>query len=221
MRTTLITERANEARLSRHPQEQLAAAVRAEPAFQLDGHYNAEVAKSRLAQAGLTPEQYAQRPEERPGAPRAEDGMQLSQFVTPAELQRLHALTDQERQIRYAVLPLDKYAAAVPVTDAAIQAYYDAHKAQFMTPESVHLQYAQADARAGERADHRVRCRSAGLLHQEQEPLHLHRTAPCPPHPGGGERQGGRGRGPEEGPGHRGETEGGRQFRGAGQAVFR
>ena len=60
------------------------------------------------------------------------------------ELARLHDLNDQERQIRFAILPAAKYAASVPISDAAIQAYYDAHKAQFMTPESVHLQYAQA-----------------------------------------------------------------------------
>ena len=58
VRTTLMTDRANKLGY-RISDAQLAAAVRAESAFQLDGHYNAEVAKSRLAQAGLTPEQYA------------------------------------------------------------------------------------------------------------------------------------------------------------------
>ncbi len=142
VRSTLITERANKLGY-RVSEEQLSAAVRAETAFQLDGHYNAEVAKSRLAQAGLTPEQYATDLKSDLERRELQDGLQLSQFVTPTELERLHALNDQERQIRYAVLPLEKYAAGVAVTDAAIQAYYDAHKAQFMTPESVHLQYAQ------------------------------------------------------------------------------
>ena len=143
VRSTLITDRANKLGY-RVSQEQLSAAVRAEPAFQLDGHYNADTAKSRLAQAGLTPDQYANDLKSDLQRRELQDGMQLSQFVTPAELQRLHALSDQERQIRYALLPLAKYAAAVPVTDAAVQAYYDSHKGQFMTPESVHLQYAQA-----------------------------------------------------------------------------
>jgi peptidyl-prolyl cis-trans isomerase D len=143
VRTTLMTERANKLGY-RVSDAQLAAAVRAEPAFQLDGHYNAEVAKSRLAQAGLTQEQFANDLKGELVRRELQGGLELSQFVTPFELERLQALTDQERQIRYAVLPAEKYAASVPISDASIQAYYDAHKAQFMTPESVHLQYAQA-----------------------------------------------------------------------------
>jgi peptidyl-prolyl cis-trans isomerase D len=142
VRDTLITDRAHDLGY-RVPQDELASAVRSEPAFQLDGQYNAEVAKARLAAAGLTEDNFAADLSNNLERRQLTEGMQISQFVTPAELVRLHALSDQERQIRYAVLPLDKFAAAVPVTDAAIQAYYDAHKAQFLTPESVHLQYAQ------------------------------------------------------------------------------
>jgi peptidyl-prolyl cis-trans isomerase D len=142
VRNTLLTDRANDLGY-RVTQEQLANAVRSEPAFQLDGKYNAEVAKSRLAQAGLTADQFANDLKEELERRQLQDGVQLSQFITPAEVARLHALNDQERQIRYLLVPLDKYAASVPVTDAAIQAYYAAHKAQFMTPESVNLQYAQ------------------------------------------------------------------------------
>jgi peptidyl-prolyl cis-trans isomerase D len=142
VRDTLLTDRATDLGY-RVTEADLASAVRAEPAFQLDGHYNAEVAKSRLAQAGLTADQYATDLRSQLERRQLEEGLQLSEFITPTELERLHALDDQERQIRYAVLPLDKYTAGVQLTDAAIQAYYDAHKSQFMTPESVHLQYAQ------------------------------------------------------------------------------
>ncbi|MEJ0005364.1 MAG: peptidyl-prolyl cis-trans isomerase [Steroidobacteraceae bacterium] len=143
IRTTLITDRASKLGY-RVSEAQIRSALRAEQAFQLDGQYNADVAKSRLAQAGLTEEQYENDLRSDLERRELQDGLQLSQFVTPTELERLHALTDQERQIRFAVLPLDKYAAGVAVTDAAIQAYYDAHKSQFLTPESVHLAYAQA-----------------------------------------------------------------------------
>ena len=142
VRNTLIVDRAHDLGY-RVPQEQLAAAVRAEPAFQLDGKYNADVAKSRLLAAGITIEQYTSELESDLERRQLLDGIQLSQFVTPAELERMRALNDQERQIRYAVLPFDKFAATVTTSDAAIQAYYDAHKAQYMIPESVHLQYAQ------------------------------------------------------------------------------
>jgi len=142
VRSTLLVDRAHDMGY-RVPQDQLAAAVRNEPAFQLDGRYNAEVAKSRLLSAGITIDQYTNDLNSDLERRQLQDGVQLSQFVTPVELNRLRALTDQQREIRYAVLPLAKFAATVPVTDAAIQSYYETHQAQFMTPESVHLQYAQ------------------------------------------------------------------------------
>ncbi|HEY4342389.1 MAG TPA: peptidyl-prolyl cis-trans isomerase [Steroidobacteraceae bacterium] len=142
VRSALITDRAKDLGY-RVSQQQLSSAVRAEQAFQLDGQYNADVAKSRLAQAGITPEQYANDLRSELERRELEDGIQLSQFITPTEVERLHALNDQERQIRYALLPVEKYAAAAQVSDAAVQAYYDSRKSQFMTPESVNLQYAQ------------------------------------------------------------------------------
>jgi peptidyl-prolyl cis-trans isomerase D len=142
VRDTLLTDRAIDLGY-RVSDADLANALRAEPAFQLDGHYNAEVAKSRLAQAGLTEERYTSDLRNDLERRQLAEGLQLSEFITPTEVKRLHELNDQERQIRYAVLPLDKFTAGVQITDAAIQAYYAAHQGQFMTPESVHLQYAQ------------------------------------------------------------------------------
>jgi peptidyl-prolyl cis-trans isomerase D len=142
VRDTLLTDRAIDLGY-RVSESDLASAVRAEPAFQLDGHYNADVAKSRLAQAGLTEDKYSADLRSDLERRQLEEGLQLSEFITPTEVKRLHELNDQERQIRYALLPLDKFSSAVQITDAGIQAYYDAHKSQFMTPESVHLQYAQ------------------------------------------------------------------------------
>lgn len=142
VRDVLLTDRAHDLGY-RVPQDQLADAVRSEPAFQLDGKYNAEVAKSRLAQAGLTPQQYSTDLNDELERRQLEEAMRLSQFITPAEEARLQALDGEERQVRYAVLPLARYAAAASVADADIQAYYSAHQQQFMTPESVHLQYAQ------------------------------------------------------------------------------
>ncbi|HTY95067.1 MAG TPA: SurA N-terminal domain-containing protein, partial [Steroidobacteraceae bacterium] len=142
VRSTLLTDRANDLGY-RVPDELLQAAVRAEPAFQLDGRYDAAIAKSRLASAGISAEQYANDLKAELERRQLQEGIQLSQFVTPSEQQRMLDLNNQERQIRFAVLPLDRFAAAVQVTDAAVQAYYDAHRSQFMTPESVDLQYAQ------------------------------------------------------------------------------
>ncbi len=142
IRTTLMTDRAHDLGY-RVTQDQLAHAVQMEPAFQLDGKYNADVARARLAQAGISEEAYEADLRGSLEASQMENGMRVSQFVTPAEMARLAQLLDQQRQLRWATLPLDPYEKAATVTDAAVQAYYDAHKSSYMTPETVDLHYAQ------------------------------------------------------------------------------
>ncbi len=89
VRNTLLTDRAAELGY-RVSDAELATALRSEPAFQLDGHYNAEVATSRLAQAGLTEEQYTNDLSNELERRQLEQGLQLSEFITPTELERLH-----------------------------------------------------------------------------------------------------------------------------------
>ena len=62
-----------------------------------------------------------------------EGGIRASNFLTPSELKRLTSLEDQQREVRYFVLPADKFAAGIKVDDAAVAAYYKAHQSQYMT----------------------------------------------------------------------------------------
>jgi len=123
--------------------EQLRQAVQGEPAFQVDGQYSPEAAKAALAQAGISLDAYEQQLRTEVQRSQLEGGIQASDFLTARELARLTDLEDQEREIRYLVLPAERYKAAVKVDDAAVQAYYKANLAQFMTPESAHLQFAE------------------------------------------------------------------------------
>src|SRR5262249_11272195 len=118
-------------------------ALRSEPAFQLEGQFSAAVARSRLAQAGLSEQQFEDELRSSLRAEQLEAGIRNTDFMTPSERQRLRALASEERQIRYAVLPLDKFAPPAPIDDKAIQSYYEQHKTEFMTPESVRVQYAE------------------------------------------------------------------------------
>ena len=122
---------------------ELAAAVRNEPAFQVAGQYSAEVARQVLAQNRLTEDQYED--DKRSDLRRLQllDGIVSSDFITPAESARAQALRDEEREVQYAVLPADRYKSDAPIDAAAIQAYYQAHQADYRVPESVDLRYAQ------------------------------------------------------------------------------
>jgi len=66
-----------------------------------------------------------------------------SSFVTASELARLRALTRQQRELAWLTLPAAKYAAEATPDEAAIKAYYDAHKSAYMTPETVNLRYVE------------------------------------------------------------------------------
>ena len=72
-----------------------------------------------------------------------QNGIVVSDFQTATERDRMRALQNEQREVRYALLSPDKYSADIKVDDAAVDAYYKAHQAQYMTAESVNLQYAE------------------------------------------------------------------------------
>jgi peptidyl-prolyl cis-trans isomerase D len=122
--------------------DEVLAAIKNEPAFQIGGQYSAAAAEDALARSGLTIEGFQGELSSDLRRSQLEDGIRASDFLTPTELARLKELEDQEREVRYLVLPTDKFP-GTPPDDAAVQAYYQAHQAQYLTPESAHLQYAE------------------------------------------------------------------------------
>ena len=117
-------------------------AVHSEPAFQVAGQYSPEAAKAALAQAGISLQTYEADLRSSVQRVQLEAGVRASEFLTPTELKRSSELQDQEREVRYLVLPLERFKPAA-IDDATVQAYYQTHQAQFMTPESAHLEYAE------------------------------------------------------------------------------
>jgi len=122
---------------------QLHEQIRTLPAFQLDGRYSPDVARYALTQAGMTEQQFEATLRRDLERGQIETGIRVSDFVTPNELKRMQALQLEQREVRYAVLPADKYAASAVVDDAAVQAYYTKNQSRFMTPEYVQLAYAE------------------------------------------------------------------------------
>ncbi|TLZ54083.1 MAG: hypothetical protein E6K22_06180 [Gammaproteobacteria bacterium] len=123
--------------------EALREAVQQEPAFQIGGQFSPEAAKGALAQAGISLADYERDLRTQARRAQLEGGIRASEFLTPAERARLAELEGQEREVRYLVLPAERFKSAAGVDDAAGQAYYKAHQAEYMTPESAHLEYAQ------------------------------------------------------------------------------
>jgi len=117
--------------------------IRNEPAFQVEGKYNEQLALARLAQIGVSTDAF--RAEIRGNLQNAElqRALQVSEFRTPLEVERAFRIEDEQREVRYVLMPQEKYAAAANVDDAAVQAYYAKNQARYQTLETVRLQYAE------------------------------------------------------------------------------
>ena len=79
------------------------------------------------------------------------------------------------------------YAAEATPDDAAVKAYYDAHKSQYMTPETVNLRYVELSLAELATKVQRRRCAAQDLLRraegEDAGALHAGRAAPRAAHP--------------------------------------
>ena len=141
-RETLMHQRATE-RGFRVGDDAVVVAYKNETAFQVDGKFNDQAAKGMLAQIGLTPAAYERRLRDSLQISQLEQSLRIGDFLTPSELQRAFALENEQREVRYALLPPAPYVAAVKVSDAQAKAWYDAHPDDYLSKESVRLQYAE------------------------------------------------------------------------------
>ena len=111
------------------------------PAFQIDGKCNYAYAVGMLRSQGRSIreiESYFQRDVK---LRQLDSALMISSFATPTEVKRIRALTKQQREVAWVMLSAEKYAAIATPDDAAVAAYYGAHKISYMTPETVHLRY--------------------------------------------------------------------------------
>ena len=141
-RSTLLRQRANE-RGFRVSDAALLTAYHGEASFQVDGKFNEVAAKGMLAQVGMTMAGYETQLRSSLQVGQLEQSLQIGDFLTDSELKRTFALENEQREVRYALLPLAPYSAAVKITDAMLQSWYQAHSDDYLSKESVRLQYAE------------------------------------------------------------------------------
>lgn len=122
---------------------QAAEAFRSEESFQIDGQFSVLEARARLANAGISEQQYLDDLKQRLLSNQLLGAIGVTDFLTPAESRRILALLDEERRVRYLLLDPEQYAGNAPVEPAAVEAYYQSHQEDFAIPESVRLAYAE------------------------------------------------------------------------------
>jgi len=111
------------------------------PAFQVGGKFDEEHAIALLKAEGRSIPEIEQMIRRQIQLRQLDTAMRSSSFATPNEVDRVDSLMDQQREIGWIEVSAAKYAADATPTDADIEAYYDAHKSAYMTPETVNLHY--------------------------------------------------------------------------------
>jgi peptidyl-prolyl cis-trans isomerase D len=113
------------------------------PAFQVDGKFDPSHASAILNAQGRSVAEIEGLFRRDAKLRQLDMALNASSFATPTEMKEFRALTRQQRELAWLTLSADKFAAAATPDDAAIKAFYDAHKSEYMTPETVNLRYVE------------------------------------------------------------------------------
>ena len=115
------------------------------PSFQINGVFDSDLAVRTMASQGFSVPLYRETLIDQMLMAQVANAYASSNFVTNAELENLIKLTSQTRDFRYLSITLGTRTLGTPITDAQIQAYYDANQEEFRVDESVEVSYVMLD----------------------------------------------------------------------------
>jgi peptidyl-prolyl cis-trans isomerase D len=121
--------------------QQLLQAMAQIPLFQVDGKFDYAHAVAVLRAQGRSIPEIEALFKRDVKLRQLDSALTLSSFATATEMKEIRALTKQQRELAWLTLPAEKYASQAIPDDAALKTYYDAHKSEYMTPETVDLHY--------------------------------------------------------------------------------
>jgi peptidyl-prolyl cis-trans isomerase D len=113
------------------------------PATQVDGKFSRERYAAILHQQGRSEAQFEDELRTSLAIETLQAGVAESAFVTPAEAARRFALDKEQREVDMVLVPVKSFLDGVKMTDADVQKSYEAHLANYMTPERVDLEYVE------------------------------------------------------------------------------
>jgi peptidyl-prolyl cis-trans isomerase D len=122
---------------------ELARALAAIPALQVDGVFSRDRYAALLRAQGRTEADFEAEFRRDLEITQLQNAIAVSAFALPGELRRRFELMGEARDVQVLLLPADKYAAGVTVTEQQVAARYEQDKARYTTPETVNLQYVQ------------------------------------------------------------------------------
>ncbi len=123
------------------PDAQLARVIADIPAFQKDGRFSDEQYRALLRGQNMTPVMFESRVRQELLTQQLTDALTEGAFASHATVRRVARLSGEQRVIREAVVSPAQLLGQVKVDPAAVKAYYDGHRDQFVIPERVQVEY--------------------------------------------------------------------------------
>jgi peptidyl-prolyl cis-trans isomerase D len=107
-------------------EEALTRYIQSVPAFQVGGQFSRDAYQAALAGAGYSVQRFEEEQRRLLEIQQLQEGIVASSFVTDEELARRVALERERRQVEWLSFPVERYAAAVEVSDEEIAERYAA-----------------------------------------------------------------------------------------------
>ncbi|MDD9885415.1 MAG: SurA N-terminal domain-containing protein [Gammaproteobacteria bacterium] len=115
--------------------------IESNPAFLQDGRFDPDLYRILLRNNGYNPQTYEALERESATVEQLSVGLAASSFVPETEVDRLLALQAQTRKADYAVLPAERFEAAIDIGDAAAEQHYKDNPADYEAPARVQVAY--------------------------------------------------------------------------------
>lgn len=124
--------------------EELRTSIASEAAFQRDGRFDRDLYIRVLASPGnkFAPSEFEELQREEMLVGKLQDLILGGVQVTDTEARQHFDFDNEKVVLRYLALTADNFLDQVQVSDADVQAYYDAHKDEFTEPDRVRVEYA-------------------------------------------------------------------------------
>ncbi|MEP5765505.1 MAG: SurA N-terminal domain-containing protein, partial [Halieaceae bacterium] len=121
--------------------ERLGEFIASMEAFQIDGRFDPNLFRQIVSDQGYSPAGFQEALREDLIMSQLRAGVAGSSFATELEVEQLAAIKQEQRDIRYTILPLEQFRTDAAISEEDILAWYETNQALYMTDESVQLDY--------------------------------------------------------------------------------
>lgn len=111
--------------------------------FQVEGVFDPQLYRRVVSDQGYSPAGFQTALRDDLLMMQLRAGLASSEFATASEVDQMEAIREEQRDVRYLLLPLDRFRGEVALDEEQVQDWYDSNQDQFMTEESVELDYIQ------------------------------------------------------------------------------